>query len=191
MPEPKPSRGELSGHFESAPAEVVAHALSRISDPKVSLFARIKVGGDGSSSGEIERTIWLEVCNKYGRAWIKPGKHRKDLVRAMVRVALFEQLYGPVCPDCLGTRFESEPVKAQVRKYDPRAGHFNEWVEETTVLVPCERCRGTGRRPWTEGDRAEMLGLKYSTFCSTWRTRLEAVAVIVRRFEAEILEARL
>lgn len=171
LPDPIRRRPEDNDKFQAARGDAVAFALGHIKDPMVSLFGRVKVAGDPSDSGPIERDLLYKIVCEYGNQWIPkwkgPGKpkktHKKDTIRAVVRIALFEELYGPVCPECCGKRWQANNKDT------------------------CIRCAGRGVSRWTDIDRAEMLGMKYRAFTMTWSQRVKVVKSYINQY-TEIIE---
>jgi len=192
---PVRKRAEDNDKFEAARSESVSFALGHIRDPMVSLFGRVKVAGDTTDSGPIERRLLQKVLKLHGNEWVQrwtkglPKPHAGDTIRNLIRVALFEELYGPVCPGCYGNRW--------VKGTKEKRGRFfvvSKWFtfgHRVDSLKPCERCTGRGVSKWTDRDRAELMGMKYSTFKSTWARRIHTIKSYMSEYTEEIERVRL
>lgn len=185
---------EQADRFEAARSEAVAFALAHLRDPAVSLFGRVKVAGDPADSAPIERKILLRVIDDYGEEWIprwtgkgpKPKTHKQDTIRNLVRLALFEELYGHVCPECRGQRWKVRPTTTLARFWSPED---RDWVTEERPgwrQKPCKRCKGRGISTWTETDRARILGMARKTYGDTWSARLQKIRGYLLAMDSKI-----
>jgi hypothetical protein len=150
------------------------------------------VAGDTADSGPIERAILLKVVDLHGKEWVpiwkgqgpKPDQHKKDTIRNLIRIAIFEELYGRVCPQCHGRRWVDGEV--------PDRGKFfliDRWFHfagKRKTNVECDRCKGRGISKWTDTDRAAMMGMPYKTFVNTWSSRLKKIRGYLGEYEDRI-----
>lgn len=157
-------------HFAVAPGGIpyttphdVAGALGMMSNPRAILYARIKYAGATQFLDELLSELWREAT-RLERA-TKLGRIRKDLIRDMCCIALWEGITGGACPWCKGVGALNIPPKR----------------------IVCTSCRGKGKRELRDTDLAEWLAVPKSTFSAgNYRDMYRDIATIVHRWDESI-----
>lgn len=143
----------LGGRPELTKAEFAA-VLCKV-HPEAQPLALYRYAGDERSMPKICYQAWIQavdVFNQHG--WkVTKAKHG-PLIRNMGVMALEETLARKPCKCCGGSRYELN----------------GQW---------CSCCEGAGlaRDPFSDKKRAETVGMAYTTWVSTWRSRY----IIVRK----------
>lgn len=140
-------------------------------DPARSAYVMFRYAQDRGSFTKALNEITLQVVDLHNeRGWCRQasGKDRpadagKDIIRSMVRLALFE-LNNPKCVDCKGAG------------RGPKGGF-------------CRKCKGDGKmRIWAK-DRAKALGINYHQYRNTYSKRYGAIVRMIKGMgKAAILE---
>jgi len=131
-------------------------------DPTSTAYIMHKYAQDRSSYPEALRGLSMKAIDLHlERNWCRTqsGKHKapdagKDIIRSMVRLALFE-LNDPKCEKCNGTGLGK------------RGG-------------TCRKCKGDRMMRISDKDRATALGVAYHQYRDTYGKRYEAVQRMIK-----------
>lgn len=175
MTEPRDPR-ELLGmlaarvqHFAMAPGGIpaltqldIAHALGMISNPAVTLYARVKYGQENGDFEDLVQVLFRHVAvNLDIGKWRIP---RKEFIQDMCALALAEDIDPCICTWCGGW------------------GHA---VAENKV-VQCGQCKGTGQARVMDKDRAKIMRCTTSAWAHSWAERYKEVRSIPSRWDGII-----
>lgn len=141
------------GGIPAITADDIAHALGMIQHDTARLYARVKYAGEvryaegvaGAIRSQLIRSRMID-CD-LGKIWRVP---RPDFLIDMGYLLLAEAVDPHTCSWCDG--------RAEVRP-------------ETGPVIVCGACKGTGRRPMKDFDRARLMGLAKSSWSETWSQR--------------------
>lgn len=124
-------------------------------DPDAQAWALYRYVGDEGVMHRLQYQAWVQSAKVFAEyRWRGHEKKHGPLTRKLGLMALYETLHRKPCTGCGGSR------------YEPAGG----W---------CEACDGSGYRrdPVNDRQRAQAIGMAYTTWVSTWRARY----ILVRR----------
>lgn len=153
-----PSRIKLDGAGGTGllTPEMVAAALGRAPERRgVDLLVADLVGH--SNYEAMERRLFDSLfVRSLERGWIPPeGRLLSDLVRTMLRMALYERLMPKQCRACKGRRIR----------------HSRKLKKD----LPCPQCDGRGSMELSARDRMRYLDLKRDVWERRWAERYRSV----------------
>ena len=151
----------VGGKAELTKAELAA-VLCKI-HPDAQALAFWRYVGDESVMPKLQYQAWLQTVDVFNRQGWKGYKDKHGpLTRKFGLMALYETLHRKPCTGCGGSRYEPT----------------GEW---------CSTCDGSGysRDPVNDRQRAEAVGMAYTTWVSTWRGRYQLVRQRIGHWVAE------
>lgn len=129
----------------------IAGALAFVGDKMAVALLLIKGTGNWSEYQWLEDNLCELVLGwAIDEGWRDTPVNRADMVLRMVRLALMEELEPRRCRLCRG-RGEQHPRNAPVKT--------------------CEKCGGTGVKPYSERGRARACGLRWGQWRFYWAVR--------------------
>ena len=141
-------------HFALAPGgipyftpEDIAGMVSKLANPNIRLYARVKYAQQTGFSEELAHCMRIEASTLSGiGGWRVP---RPDWLLDLSRLALYEDIDPQTCPICLGV------AQALVN----------------SKIVVCQACGGSQRSSLSDSDRSRLMGIDRSGWSRLWRDR--------------------
>ena len=65
--------------------------------------------------------------------------------------------------------------------------NITRWIDG----IQCRRCNGRGLSTMTDGDRANLIDMKRTTFVMTWSNRLSVLKSYLLEYERDVWDLRL
>ncbi len=158
---PKTQTMEQSGHGHGETTSLDIAACCAGCDKAGLSVLLERVAGNREVHQRDFYSLYQEVV---GVASSQRWKVKKDQIRTLLQIALFEHCQAGTCPSCKGTRFQiSDPSK------------------------PCRRCKGAGKHMLHLNDKAEALKVAKKTWLDVWEARFHEVLSILQDKEYEAM----
>ena len=141
-------------HFALAPGgipyftpEYIAGMVSKLENPHIRLYARVKYAQQTGFSEELAHCMRIEASTLSGiGAWRVP---RHEWLLDLSRLALYEDIDPQICPICKG---------------------MGQALVNSKIVI-CRACGGSQRASLMDSDRARFMKIDKSGWSRVWRDR--------------------
>jgi hypothetical protein len=142
------------GGIPALTAEDVAHALGMIQHDDARAFARMKYCAQWHFTEGLARAIRMHMMTrKLDDSWRIP---RVGFLLDLAYLMLTEAIDPFTCTWCCG--------RAAIR-------------DDKGLVIECQACDGSGKRPMRDMDRARMMNIPKSSWSDTWGARYRATQI--------------
>ncbi len=156
-------------NWENAPGGIpiltqqdVMYALACIHHNGASLLLRVKYADQKTYIGDLEKEVLKATKELWEeKNWGFPEGKGSEYLGEMTRFAITEQIIPHICLRCGGWGEDIEHGKR----------------------IPCDNCRGSGRKNPSERARAQILGVEREQWRYTWSDRYGYIRAFMEAWE--------